>query len=482
MPRQDGTTVQYGYDGANRVTSILDSAISSTATTIGYDNASNATGMSLSNGAAVTKGYDPMERLTSVVNKTSGGSVISSYSYNYDADSDRTGVSESDGSIVDYGYDDLRRLTSEARTGTDPYNYSYTLDPAGNRTVWTDNTHNTSVSYTYDSANRLTAAGNYSYGYDPDGNRTSVTVGGNTTNYQFDYDDRLTGIGTSVSYSYIGAGTDRYSKTVSGTTTDFLYDNGNVDEEMQGTTVTADYGASAEKLNGTVSWMLQDGQRSTRQLLNSGQTVVASYISDAFGNSVGGSGSSTNPFIWNGGSGYYSDSESGLQKAGARYYDPAVGRWISHDTELVAGGAANSQAINRYAYCEGNPIGRWDPSGRMNPITGPKDRRDRIDHLLKIITAAQADYARAASELKMARNDLHNARNSRESGRAAERIRDARERMMYDGEVADVAREEMRSIGEESYDGANEAIQQAVEGSNGFTEKVYGSEGNSGDN
>jgi len=115
---------------------------------------------------------------------------------------------------------------------------------------------------------------------------------------QTGYDDRLTGIGTSVSYSYIGAGTDRYSKTVSGTTTDFLYENGSVDEEMQGSTVTADYGASAEKLNGTVSWMLQDEQGSTRQLLNSSQTVVASYISDAFGNSVGGSESSPNSFTW----------------------------------------------------------------------------------------------------------------------------------------------------------------------------------------
>ncbi|HET6382754.1 MAG TPA: RHS repeat-associated core domain-containing protein [Armatimonadota bacterium] len=152
---------------------------------------------------------------------------------------------------------------------------------------------------------------------------------------------------------------------MSGTTTQFLYDNGSVDEEMQGTTVTADYGASAEKLSGTVSWMLQDGQGSTRQLLNSSQTVVASYISDAFGNSVGGSGSSTNPFIWNGGSGYYSDAESGLQKVGARYYDPAVGRWISQDTEIVAGSQADSQAVNRYAYCGGNPVAAADPSGHF---------------------------------------------------------------------------------------------------------------------
>jgi len=157
---------------------------------------------------------------------------------------------------------------------------------------------------------------------------------------------------------------------------------------MQGTTVTADYGASAEKLSGTVSWMLQDGQGSTRRLLNSSQSVVASYVSDAFGNSVGGSGTSTNPFIWNGGSGYYADAESGLQKVGARYYDPAVGRWISQDTELVAGSPADSQALNRYSYCESNPICGTDPSGHdeyqdgLDGLWAGEKALDRAKYLL----------------------------------------------------------------------------------------------------
>jgi RHS repeat-associated protein len=150
---------------------------------------------------------------------------------------------------------------------------------------------------------------------------------------------------------------------VSNTTTQFLYDSGSVDEEMQGTTVTADYSAAAEKLSGTLYWMLQDGQGSTRQLLNSIQATVASYTTDAYGNSVASSGTAANPFQWNGGSGYYSDSESGLQKVGARYYEPSTGRWVSQDTELIAGSPADSQAVNRYLYCGVAPIGRGDTSG-----------------------------------------------------------------------------------------------------------------------
>ena len=109
--------------------------------------------------------------------------------------------------------------------------------------------------------------------------------------------------------------------------------------------------------------MLQDGQPSTRQLLNSSQAIVASYVNDSFGNSISSSGTAANPFKWNGGSGYYADAESGLQKVGARYYDPSVGTWISQDTMLVAGSPADSQAVNRYLYCCANPVGRVDPGG-----------------------------------------------------------------------------------------------------------------------
>jgi RHS repeat-associated protein len=136
-----------------------------------------------------------------------------------------------------------------------------------------------------------------------------------------------------------------------------------VDEEMQGTTVTADYSAGAEKLSGTLYWMLADGQGSTRQLLNSSQATVASYTTDAFGNSVSSSGTAANPFQWNGGIGYYSDSESGLQKVGARYYEPSTGRWSSQDSLLIAGSPVDSQAVNRYLYCGANPVAHYDANG-----------------------------------------------------------------------------------------------------------------------
>jgi len=46
---------------------------------------------------------------------------------------------------------------------------------------------------------------------------------------------------------------------------------------------------------------------------------------------------------------------------GARWYDPALGRWLSADT--IIPDFTNPQSLNRYTYCLGNPLGYVDPSG-----------------------------------------------------------------------------------------------------------------------
>jgi RHS repeat-associated protein len=55
---------------------------------------------------------------------------------------------------------------------------------------------------------------------------------------------------------------------------------------------------------------------------------------------------------------------TGLVYMHARYYHPALGRFISADS--VVPGAANPQAWNRYSYCANNPIRYVDPSGHQS--------------------------------------------------------------------------------------------------------------------
>ncbi|MBK8915254.1 MAG: RHS repeat-associated core domain-containing protein [Phycisphaerales bacterium] len=50
----------------------------------------------------------------------------------------------------------------------------------------------------------------------------------------------------------------------------------------------------------------------------------------------------------------------GYVHVGARYYDPAVGRFLQRDPIGLFGG------FNVYAYCANNPVSHVDPTGRLS--------------------------------------------------------------------------------------------------------------------
>ena len=99
---------------------------------------------------------------------------------------------------------------------------------------------------------------------------------------------------------------------------------------------------------------------------NSSGTKLVSYKYDAWGNftttthaadSVGGS--AKNPFRYRG---YYYDSDLGFYVTGTRYYDPAIGRFISPDS-VMSGASGSLQGYNLYAYCFNNPVMLTDANG-----------------------------------------------------------------------------------------------------------------------
>jgi len=59
----------------------------------------------------------------------------------------------------------------------------------------------------------------------------------------------------------------------------------------------------------------------------------------------------------------------GLYDYRARYYDPALGRFIQPDTIVPEPG--DPQALNRYAYVLNNPLRYNDPSGHAFSECGP---------------------------------------------------------------------------------------------------------------
>ena len=95
---------------------------------------------------------------------------------------------------------------------------------------------------------------------------------------------------------------------------------------------------------------------------------------DAWGNRVGGAWVVhdqdiyknlfyANPFRYRG---YYQDSETGFYYCGNRYYDPAIGRFISADsTNTLMNTPMAYTDKNLYAYCDNNPVMRVDNGGEF---------------------------------------------------------------------------------------------------------------------
>ena len=68
------------------------------------------------------------------------------------------------------------------------------------------------------------------------------------------------------------------------------------------------------------------------------------------------------------------DESSGLAFYNARYYDPAIGRFITPDS--IVPNPLNGQDYNRYTYVRNNPIKYNDPTGNCPTLCTAQDRAD----------------------------------------------------------------------------------------------------------
>lgn len=102
------------------------------------------------------------------------------------------------------------------------------------------------------------------------------------------------------------------------------------------------------------------------------------YTYDAWGNIASATGAlastvgTVNPFRYRS---YYYDTDSGMYYLNARYYNPALCRFISPDSILGANGDLHS--YNLYAYCSNNPVMFADPSGYVYVLYDPLNDFDR---------------------------------------------------------------------------------------------------------
>jgi RHS repeat-associated protein len=215
----------------------------------------------------------------------------------------------------------------------------------------------------------MLTAGNSTFTYDDAGNTLTETNGSVVTTYTWDYLNRLaqwskTGH-TTQSYVYNADGMRVRVVPSVGTATDFLLDGIEIAEEIAGAGVTSYVGPGLiSEISGTTRTIYHaDGLGSTRAMSGSSQVVTESGVYDAYGNAVATYGAAPN-FGYVGQYRYYTDS-TGLHYLKARYYNPAVGRFLSRDPIGHAGGE------NLYAYVSNSPTTAVDPAGLRRNFIPP---------------------------------------------------------------------------------------------------------------
>jgi len=326
--------------------------------------------------------------LTSLENRKSDQTLVSSYAYGHDDAGNRTSMTEANGDVTSYGYDAIYRLVSEEKRNNQQqviYTYAYSYDGVGNRESMTHDAAQTS--YFYDNNNKLTSLtgpdGETDFRYDGNGNITVIAMGGLepvTWEYQYDYENRLTSVTNpsyTAAYTYSAEGLRLRVQESNAQYADRWFQYDGVRPVLEGTlsgdtyTTTAKYVWEGDSyysplvyslIGGAWRYHMYDGLGSTRQLMlhASPYTVTDSYSYEAFGNLTASTGTTPNPYRYVGSLGYYQTGSS-FMHLGERALMLELGRFLQPDPDQSIG-----EADAAYGYCRSDPVASVDPAGEQD--------------------------------------------------------------------------------------------------------------------
>ena len=365
-------------------------------------------------GPAYTYSFDAMYRPTGLKDQNSN-TIVNNVSYNA-ANQLLTFNTET------HTYNNLNQMTRLTITGTAPLDISYNF-PAGTNngkiTSQTDNLSGETVTYQYDSLNRLISASSSqswgeTYGFDAFGNLLSKTgTGGaptlsqsvNTTSNQivgqtydangnqlggplagvnYDAENRIASASGGVQYAYDSRNKRIWRSILSG---------GNLAQQVYV------YGVDGQKI-GTYTFTLgQYGETNTPEMTNSTVLLATFFghkrvgVFDRLGsakyNQSNNEAQSFYPYGEDRGTvepndelkfaTYTRDAATGLDYADQRYYANNFGRFMSADRYRSSASVNDPKGWNRYSYVIGDQVNYYDPTGRwwcdptIDPVCNPCD-------------------------------------------------------------------------------------------------------------
>jgi RHS repeat-associated protein len=348
-------TTLYTYDKLGRLASIQDGTQSPF--TFGYNSLGQLNSINRPNGVVDALSYNASGDLTNrddTVNTPNGPTVVARYDYGIDPVTGRRASMTDNSGTTNYTYYDNGWLQSATHpAGSGIANETYTYDAAGNRSSG-------STTSTYDAADRIQSDGTFVYTFDGEGNLLSKTPakGGPGTSYSWDSDHELRSItypdGTSSAFRYDAFGR-RIAATNGAQENRFVFNglsvlgNYNSANQLQ----TSYVGGLESVAQGQPAYYLSDGLGSVRALTDSTGAITATYNYDSFGVPAQTNPSSPNNETF---AGYQYDQTSGLYDAGARYYDPNIGRFLSEDPLT---------AVNPFPYAANDPTDSVDQYGAV---------------------------------------------------------------------------------------------------------------------
>ncbi|MGC8960758.1 MAG: N-acetylmuramoyl-L-alanine amidase, partial [Chloroflexia bacterium] len=176
--------------------------------------------------------------------------------------------------------------------------------------------------------------------------------------------------GTNIATFVYGPGGERVKGTVDGVVTVYVGNH----YEKQGSTIRKYYYAGAQRVamreNGTLYWLLVDHLGSTAVVADASGAKVGEVRYKAWGEDRYTYGTTPTTYRY---TGQRWEAGFGLYFYNARWYDPALGRFIQPDTVVPDPG--DPQQLNRFGYVQNNPLRYVDLSGHyVEEGTGMKAR------------------------------------------------------------------------------------------------------------